>query len=62
MNNFDFLDILTILSFVVGYENLEINIKQSKQLDEHLNRQDKELLARIIEQNKQIIELLKRSK
>lgn len=60
MNNLSFLDLLTIMSFVVGIENLEINIKQSNQLDEHLSKQDKELLSKIIEQNEQIIKLLEK--
>ena len=58
MSNLDFLDILTILSFVIGYENLEINIKQSNDLDKHLSKQDDILLAKIIEQNEKIIDLL----
>lgn len=58
MNDFGFLDLLTILSFIIGLENLQINIEQSNQLDRHLSEQDEKLLAKIIEQNEQIIKLL----
>ena len=40
MNNLTFLDILTILSFVVGVENLELNTKQV----ENLEPSDRQLL------------------
>ena len=66
MNNLTFLDILTILSFVVGVENLELNTKQVENLDKHLAEQDivlKEeqnvMLEKAIKQNEEIIFLLK---
>ena len=65
-SNLDFLDILTILSFVIGIENLNLNIKQSDALDKHLEEQDhilieqqNKMLEKIIEQNEEIISLLK---
>lgn len=65
----DFLDIISILSFIIGLENLELNNKQVNSLEEHLHHQDNNLLAKIIQQNeelieldKQIIELLKEKK
>lgn len=54
-----FLDVVSIISFIIGYENYKLNIKQSDSLDKHLQDQDNKLLAKIINQNEQIIELLK---
>jgi len=66
LTNLSFLDILTILSFLVGVENLNLNDIQIRDLDKHLQEQDKELkqeqdkmLRKIIEQNQEIIKLLK---
>lgn len=44
------IDLVNILSFAIGIENLELNDKQIKQIDEHLAKQD--------EQYKKIIKLL----
>ena len=55
-NEFEFLDILTILSFVIGLQNLELNEKQVNSLEQHLSKQDSELLAKIIDQNVEIID------
>lgn len=60
MNNWqewDFLDIISILSFIVGLENLELNNKQVANLEQHLRHQDNNLLAKIIQQNEELIEL-----
>ena len=66
MNDLEFLDIINILSFIVGIENLELNEKQAMQLDKHLAEQDhilieqqNSMLKTIIQQNEEIIELLK---
>ena len=66
MNNLNFLDIVTILSFLVGVQNLELNEQQINNLEEHLKNQDavlkneqNEMLQKIIAQNKEIINLLK---
>ena len=58
--NLSFIDIVNILSFVIGLQNLELNEKQVKALDNHLKEQDEMLLAKIIKQNEEIIALLKR--
>ena len=57
-----FIDAISILSFIVGLENLELNEKQINNLDTHLSRQDNDLLAKIIAQNEEIIKLLKEIK
>ncbi len=36
------LDFINILSFIIGVENLDMNDKQIQQLEEHLNKQDKQ--------------------
>lgn len=53
-------------SVFLGEENLKLNNEQVQQLDTHLQKQDNEFLAKIIsqnefliEQNKEIIKLLK---
>ena len=55
----NFLDIITILSFIIGLDNLQENRQQSKtqeqiikSIEEHLKRQD--------EQYEKIIKLLER--
>ena len=56
MDNIGFLDILTILSFIIALENLSLNEEQVtrlhehlKEQDDHLEKQDKELLEKIID-------------
>lgn len=41
-NQFELLDILTIISFVIAIQNLNLNNTQVEQLQEHLERQDKQ--------------------
>lgn len=60
------LDILTILSYLIGVQNLNLNEKQVNDLDQHLQEQDdilikqqNSMLKKIIEQNETIINLLK---
>ena len=55
MNNLSFLDLITILSFLVGLENLELNEQQVNNLEEHLKKQDQVLIE---EQNKMMVEIL----
>ncbi len=57
--NLDFLDILTILSFVVGLQNLELNQKQVDEIMDELRSNQNAMLSTIIEQNEEIIRLLK---
>lgn len=45
------IDLINILSFVIGVQNLSANDKQINDLQEHLNKQDK--------QYKEIIDILK---
>lgn len=66
MTNLDFIDIISILSFLIGLENLELNEKQVNDLDKHLSSQDDILvkdqnimLKEIIRQNEEIIKLVK---
>ena len=61
-DNLSFLDLLTIMSFIIGIENLDLNIQQSQQIDQHLSQQDEKMLAKIIAQNEEIIQLLKEKK
>lgn len=55
MNNISFLDLITILSFLVGLQNLELNEEQVNNLEEHLKKQDQVLIE---EQNKMMVEML----
>ena len=61
-NKWSFIDIISILSFIIGLENLELNQQQVSNLDKHLSEQDNQLLAKIIQQNEEIIKLLKETK
>lgn len=61
-DNWSFIDIISILSFIIGLQNLELNQKQVSDLDKHLSEQDNRLLAKIIHQNEEIIQLLKENK
>lgn len=62
MDNFGFLDILTILSFVVGLQNLELNKQQVDGVMDELQNVQNSMLSTIIQQNKEIIRLLKENK
>lgn len=55
----DFLDILTVLSFIIGLENLELNQEQVDGIMDELRSNQNAMLATIIEQNEEIIRLLK---
>lgn len=66
MTNLDFLDIISILSFLIGIENLKLNEEQVNGLNKHLSNQDdilvkqqNETLKTIIKQNEEIIKLIK---
>lgn len=50
-NNEYLFDLINILSFIIGIENLNLNDKQIEKLENHLNKQDK--------QYEEIIQLLK---
>lgn len=51
-NNDYLFNLINILSFLIGVQNLELNDKQIQDLQEHLNKQDK--------QYEKIIELLEK--
>lgn len=61
MDNFDldFLDVLTVLSFIIGLENLNLNKQQVDGIMDELRKNQNAMLATIIKQNEEIIELLK---
>ena len=50
-NNEYLLNLINILSFIIGIENLNLNDKQIEKLESHLSKQDK--------QYEEIIQLLK---
>lgn len=50
-NNEYLFNLINILSFIIGVENLNLNDKQIEKLESHLNKQDK--------QYEEIIKLLK---
>ena len=50
-NNEYLFDLINILSFIIGVENLKLNDKQIEKLESHLSKQDK--------QYEEIIQLLK---
>ena len=50
-NNEYLFNLINILSFIIGIENLNLNDKQIEKLENHLNKQDK--------QYEEIIRLLK---
>lgn len=47
-------NLINILSFIIGIENLKLNDKQIKDLQEHLSRQDRqyEEIVRLLEELK----------
>ena len=50
-NNEYLFDLINILSFIIGIENLNLNDKQIEKLESHLSKQDK--------QYEEIVKLLK---
>ena len=50
-NNEYLLNLINILSFIIGVENLNLNDKQIEKLESHLSKQDK--------QYEEIVKLLK---
>ena len=50
-NNEYLLNLINILSFIIGIENLNLNDKQIEKLEKHLNKQDA--------QYEEIVKLLK---
>lgn len=52
--NFDFLDLVTVVSFAIGLQNMELNERQIK-----LKAEDRKLLSAILENQIEILKLLK---
>ena len=62
MNNgeiLSFIDLISIASFIVGLENLSLNKTQVNGIMQELQENQNKMLSEIIEQNKQIISMLK---
>lgn len=60
MNNENYaINLINILSYIIGIQNLELNDKQIQDLQEHLNKQD-EIYKDIIENQEKIISLLRK--
>ena len=69
--NYDILNIISIASYLLSIQNLQLNQQQvsTNEIDKHLQEQDNILheqndryLEKIIEQNKIIINLLKKGR
>lgn len=69
--NYDILNIISIASYLLSIQNLQLNQQDlsNNKLNEHLQEQDKILLeqnekylSKIIQQNEEIIKLLKGGK
>ena len=69
--NYDILNIISIASYLLSIQNLQLNQQDlsNNNLNEHLQKQDKILndqnekyLTKIIQQNEEIIKLLKGGK
>lgn len=54
-----FVDIVSILSFFIGLENLSLNKVQVNDIMQELQSNQNGMLSKIIEQNEQIIQMLK---
>lgn len=54
-----FIDIVSILSFFIGLENLNLNKVQVNDIMQELQSNQNGMLSKIIEQNEQIIQMLK---
>lgn len=54
-----FIDVISILSFIVGLENLDLNQQQVDGVMQELQQHQNAMLSKIIQQNEEIIKLLK---
>lgn len=61
-NSFGFMELISILSFVIGLQNLELNKKQVEELSKEMTDNQDIMLKTIIQQNEEIIKLLKEQK
>ena len=58
--NFDFIDIIGIMSFIIGLQNLELNKQQVASLQKEMTENQDGMLKTIIGQNEKIIRFLKK--
>nr|DAQ16563.1 MAG TPA: hypothetical protein [Caudoviricetes sp.] len=54
-----FFDLISVLSFIVGLQNLDLNKKQVDSMMSEMRDNQNAMLSTIISQNKEIIKLLK---
>lgn len=54
-----FFDLISVLSFIVGLQNLDLNKKQVDSMMSEMRDNQNAMLSTIISQNKKIIKLLK---
>ena len=52
-----FIDIISILSFIIGLENLDLNQQQLDGVMKELQENQNTMLSKIIQQNEEIIKL-----
>lgn len=54
-----FFDLISVLSFIVGLQNLELNKKQVDSMMSEMKDNQNAMLSTIMSQNEEIIKLLK---
>lgn len=54
-----FFDLISVLSFIVGLQNLDLNKKQVDSMMSEMRDNQNAMLSTIISQNEEIIKLLK---
>lgn len=59
---FTIIDFVSMLSFFIGLENLSLNKVQVNDIMQEMQNNQNGMLSKIIEQNEQIIKLLKEAK
>lgn len=62
--NYDILNIIAIASYLLSIQNLQLNQQQASNddLNKHLQEQDDKYLLKIIQQNEELLKLLKGGK
>ena len=56
---FSIIDFVSMLSFIIGLENLNLNKVQVSDIMREMQNNQNGMLSKIIEQNEQIIKMLK---
>lgn len=56
---FSIIDFVSMLSFIIGIENLNLNKVQVNDIMREMQNNQNKMLSKIIEQNEQIIKMLK---